>query len=384
MRIALFTPFSPEMGGGSVQLRSHLEQMKGLDIVWNYRANHAVSGENRRWLGPELTAAQFSADISRRSGYMPGSTTAIGEMVNKLDADLYWIVAHYEGISVAAELLAQGKKVHLTVHDEPLGMIVRSRRYWSLYPLLGAIFKKVLLGAKSVDVTSWGMRDLFNSKYGLNCFALYRSFSALPEVRFEPKDGVLRIGHIGSLYQPEPFQQFVKACRRTAIEQNRKLEIVRIGASSEMDKVAREHPGIFENLGEMEESEAIPILANCDFLYAMYPDGIRFKRFRRTSLPIKLSSYIQAQRPIFAHTPGDSNMAKIVSEFKIGSVCTSNDEKELQRSIEQVLHNPVEKEQFEAVREGLMGRTQVEQLRTALTETTDYSKRETLPGDIKF
>jgi hypothetical protein len=34
---------------------------------------------------------------------------------------LYWVVGHYEGISVASELIAQGKKVHLTIHDDPLG-----------------------------------------------------------------------------------------------------------------------------------------------------------------------------------------------------------------------------------------------------------------------
>jgi hypothetical protein len=38
-----------------------------------------------------------------------------------MSADLYWVVAHNEGISVAAELLEMGKKVHLTVHDDPFG-----------------------------------------------------------------------------------------------------------------------------------------------------------------------------------------------------------------------------------------------------------------------
>lgn len=28
------------------------------------------------------------------------------DIVNHMDADLYWVVAHYEGISVAAELLS--------------------------------------------------------------------------------------------------------------------------------------------------------------------------------------------------------------------------------------------------------------------------------------
>src|SRR5271166_1125314 len=151
MRIALFTPYSPEIGGGSVQLRSHLEQMKGLDVVWHYLAGAEADGDRRRWLGKPLTAAQFGSDLSRRTGFLPGSTKAVRGFVKQMDAELYWVVAHYEGISVAAELLAQGKRVHLTVHDEPLAMLIRSRRYRALYPLVSGIFRKVLLGAKSVD-----------------------------------------------------------------------------------------------------------------------------------------------------------------------------------------------------------------------------------------
>lgn len=36
----------------------------------------------------------------------------------------------------------RGKRVHLTVQDEPLGMVIRSRSYWALYPLVGPISKK--------------------------------------------------------------------------------------------------------------------------------------------------------------------------------------------------------------------------------------------------
>src|SRR6266446_2815954 len=33
-RIALLTPFSPELGGGSAQLRSHLRYLPDLDVQW--------------------------------------------------------------------------------------------------------------------------------------------------------------------------------------------------------------------------------------------------------------------------------------------------------------------------------------------------------------
>ena len=140
-----------------------------------------------------------------------------------------------------------------------------------------------------------------------------------------------------------------------------------------MNKASEEYPELFENLGDLEESEAIPILANCDFFYAMYPDGFLYKGFRRTSLPIKLSTYIQAQRPIFAHTPDDSNMAKVVRKYGVGTVCTSQKEMELRRSIQELMSLGIGWKQFEAARSGLMGKAQVEQLRMALSES-GYSK----------
>jgi hypothetical protein len=367
MKIALFTPYSPEIGGGSVQLRRHLEQMPGLDVDWYHLSKAVVARDRWRCIGSPLTLGQFGSDISARTTFLPGSTRPVREMVKQMDADLYWVVAHYEGISVAAELLAQGKKVHLTVHDEPLAMIIRSRRYRLLYPLVSRLFKRVLLGARSVDVTSWGMRDYFKQKYGLNCFALYLSLCELPDAHYAPVARELRVGHIGSLYHPEPFRCFVEACRGFAAKQNRVLKIVRIGHSPEMDKVASESPEIFENSGELEERDAIPILGNCNFLYAMYPDGFRFQGFRRTSLPIKLSTYIQAQRPIFAHTPGDSNLAKIVSRYGVGQVCSSVEEVYVQRSITEIVSSEVTFGEFEKLRNDLMGMSQLQELRDALT-----------------
>jgi hypothetical protein len=89
MRIALFTPYSPEIGGGSVQLRSHIQQMKGLDVRWNYLAKAPVAGPGQRWLGKPLTPLQFGSDILTRTG-LPGSSARVKELVKELDAELYW------------------------------------------------------------------------------------------------------------------------------------------------------------------------------------------------------------------------------------------------------------------------------------------------------
>jgi hypothetical protein len=368
MRIALFTPYSPEIGGGSVQLRSHLAQLADLDVEWYYLSNLPVERELWHWLGKPISKWELTADLSARIGFLPGSKGPVSEIVRRMDADLYWIVAHYEGISVAAELLSLGKPVHLTVHDDPLAMLVRSRRFRPLWPLMSLSFSKVLREARSVDVTSTAMRDYFNRTYGVDSFALYKYLPDLPVVNFRLAQNTLTVGHIGSLYHPEPFRRFILACRNYAATQGRSLRIVRIGDSPEMDEIVSKNLATFENHGELLEQDALPVLAACDFVYAMYPAGFRFQGFRRTSLPIKLSTYIQAQRPIFAHTPPDSGLAHLVSKHGVGTVCSSNQESEIESSIKEILGAKIERRNFDAIRSDLMGPGQLQQLREALSQ----------------
>jgi glycosyltransferase involved in cell wall biosynthesis len=369
MRIALFTPYSPEIGGGSVQLRSHLAQLPELHVEWYYLAPSKVAGERRHWLGESLSPVRFAADVFARSGLLPGSTQTVRNLVTQIDADLYWVVAHYEGISVADELLSMRKPVHLTVHDEPLAMLIRSRRFRALWPFMSTVFSRVLRGARSVDVTSTNMRDYFKQKYGVDCFALYKFLPELPFVASHLSDKTITIGHIGSLYRGDPFRKFILGARKYAASQNRSLRIVRIGDSPEMNKIAAENLIPFENHGELLEQDALPVLAECDFVYAMYPSGFRFQGFRMTSLPIKLSTYIQSQRPIFAHTPPDSGLAQLISKHSVGVVCSSDREADIQNAVRQILDARTTRENFESIRSDLMGPYQLQRLRNALTNT---------------
>lgn len=366
MRVALFTPFSPAIGGGSVQLRSHLQQMPGLDVDWYYLAPKPVLGERWHHLGSPLTPAQFLGDLSARTSLLPGSKAAVRNLVKQISADLYWVVAHNEGISVAAELLDLGKNVHLTVHDDPFGTWVRSDRYRFFRPLLSRTFPRILHSAQSIDVTSWGMRNLYRQKYGVKCFALYLHVPQLPQLNILPDPAHLTVGHIGSLYHPEPFRRFITACKKIAAQQQRAFRFIRVGTSQAIDSIAAKDPAIFEFHPDLTEIAAIPLLAQCDFLYAMYPPGKRFELFRKTSLPVKLSTYIQAQRPVFAHTPADSTLARIVGPCNVGQVCVSSEENGISQKITELLATSVPRENFEVLRQQLMGFSQVQQLLAAL------------------
>ena len=366
MRIALFTPFSPAIGGGSVQLRSHIRQMPGLDVDWYYLAQDPAQGERWHHLGKPLPSAQFLSDLSARTGLMPGSKAAVRNLVKQIPADLYWVVAHNEGISVAAELLDLGKKVHLTVHDDPFGTWIRSDRYRLFRPLLSRTFPRVLRSAQSIDVTSWGMRNLYRQKYGVDCFALYLYVPQLPKLSTLPDPSSLTVGHIGSLYHPEPFRRFIAACKKIAAQQQRTFRVIRIGTSPAIDSIAAKDPAIFKFHPDLTEEAAMPLLAQCDFLYAMYPPGKRFELFRKTSLPVKLSTYVQAQRPVFAHTPADSTLARIVGPCNVGHVCESNQQSGISPKISELLGASIPRENFELLRQQLMGFSQLQQLQAAL------------------
>ena len=369
MRVALCTPFSPEIGGGSAQLRSHLHELHDLDVHWYYLAAKpaAAPEEKWKWLRDRLSFRELIGDLSARTGFLPGSKSPVRQVVEQIEADLYWIVGHYEGIPIAAELCDQGRPVHLTIHDDPFGTWKRSGRYRFFQPLLRRTFPDLLRRAKGIDVTSWGMRNLYREKYGVKCFSVYLHVAALPKFDIAPDPGKLTIGHIGTLYHPEPFRRFISACSKVADDQKRMLRIIRIGGSPEMDGIAAQNPELFESYGDVTEELAIPLLASCDLLYAMYPAGREYELFRRTSLPVKLSSYVQAQRPIFAHTPSDSTLACVVNKYKVGRTCHSDHpQQNIARDIRHLLEQPVFLENFDQVRKELMEPWQLQKLRAAL------------------
>lgn len=378
MRIALFTPFSPDIGGGSVQLRSLLPELGEFDIDWYYLASSKAASGVGTWLGPQLMGGPLLQDVSRASRlWLRGTSKRIQEIAARMDADLYWIVAMNEGVLIALELRASGKPVHLTVHDDPVSVAQRSSRYRALAPFIDRSFSDLMKSVSSVDVISNGMRDFYREKFGVQSGVVYRYVRRLPRFKDHPIcEDALRVGHIGIVYDSNQFREFVEALRTHGCNLGVPIKLVKIGRSREFEKVQEEYPDLVEDLGELPENAAIEELSKCDFLYSMYPDSSRYEVFRRTSQPMKLSTYIQAQRPIFAHTPEDSTLAAAVRKYRIGHVCPSLNRKAITVALEAFRQfGEVQHERFEEARAELLGLAQVTALADALRNCAMPSDR---------
>jgi len=369
MRIALFTPFSPDIGGGSIQLKSLLPQLAEFDINWYYLAAAKAASGVGTWLGPQLMGGSLLKDLSRSSRlWLTGTSSRIREIVAQMDADLYWVVAMNEGVLVALELSASGKPVHLTVHDHPVSVFQRSTRYRLLSPFMSRSLSRVMRSAKSVDVISIGMRDFYRERFGIEPLVVYRYVQGLPRLKeYVNSTDVLRVGHIGIIYNANQFTEFVEALRAHGRNLGVSVKLVKIGRSREFEKVQKDHPDLVEDLGELPEKAAIEELSKCNFLYCMYPDTPRFEVFRRTSQPMKLSTYIQAQRPIFAHTPEDSTLAAAIRKYRIGSVCPSSERQSIEVALKELQQfEQIPRERFEQARTELLGIAQVRNLENTL------------------
>jgi hypothetical protein len=286
--------------------------------------------------------------------------------------DVHWVVAMNEGITVGNLLarLAPTTPLHVSVQDDQAAwMWCRSRRYKWTAALIHGAWKRLLLAARSVDVTSDGMHRYYLEKFGLRSVVVHpyvKRLPLLPEFRTHP--GWVEIGHIGSVYDESDFAAFLHAARHWTEVKGWRLRVVVIGLGAQRGGVLRDcRADEIEDLPSMPESDAISRLHRCDFVYAMYPFARAASVFRQTSLPTKLSTYVQAQRPILAHTPADSSLAVFVAESALGVTAVSCDEGHVIGKLELIGRSEGPAGRFEDARERVYGRHNVQTLQSCLS-----------------
>jgi len=122
------------------------------------------------------------------------------------------------------------------------------------------------------------------------------------------------------------------------------------------------------------EDEVIPQLANCDILYAMYPLEKRLEVFTQTSLPTKLSSYLQAGRPILAHCALSSTLAEYINTTGLGLIWKSDNVAEGMAALEKLSTLSVTEQKVLHARDHYFGERNLEVINSYLMHRAQTRK----------
>ncbi|MGH3849407.1 MAG: hypothetical protein ACRDRT_06855, partial [Pseudonocardiaceae bacterium] len=273
----------------------------------------------------------------------------------------YWVVGHFEGILIAKELATRGNQVHLSIHDDPAqGLARRSRRYWHLQPLLASHTFDALRGAQTVDVVSEGMRQLYLDRYGIDSMVVHRWISDQSDLdvtspRPPPMSSGCRIGHVGSVYAIDDIRMLAEAIV-TVNNNHPGASLIMIAPSQKVSRFLIKHfPQIATLVPPLPEPEVLSILKTCNITFAAYPFSERYTVFRQSSLPTKLSTYLQAGIPILARTPADSTLATFVTSTGTGTVVTERGADTLSSAIHALMNDTIPLSQFISARRQYFG-----------------------------
>ncbi|OOQ57072.1 hypothetical protein BC343_16200 [Mucilaginibacter pedocola] len=317
------------VGGGGAILRSLVPQLDELEIIWAYIGNGPVAGYEEGYLGPALMGGPMLKDIlqTRRmlsTGNMPFMDGLVQKML-AIDCDGYWIVSHNEGLRLAIELTTRQNQrpVHMTVHDDWAGALcARSLRYRFMAGAALKLTVEALKTLESFDVISGGMRDYYrklSARRGEVCHRYLPESSILDGSKPDNGDTV-KVGHIGSLYDKKDLFDFASLLKEFYQPKNKKVLLQMWGchlSAADVPAALKENIEFFDTL---PEEKVVPELSKCDMVYCMYPLSNALHLFSKTSLPTKLSSYLQAARPIFGHGPADSTLAEFLNTAQLGAM----------------------------------------------------------------
>lgn len=378
-RICLFTAHSPTTGGGGVILRSLIPQLPDFSVAWFYVGKQAVAGYEGGYLGKALMGGSIVKDIIETRKMISGKQTRlIDDLVEKLiavDCDAYWIVSHNEGLRIAFELSSrQSRPVHLTVHDDWAGALcARSARYRFMAGSANKLTIKTLNAVTSFDVISAGMRDYYQGMSGRTGDICHRYLSRdsilSPEINTLNKaSSEIIAGHIGSIYSKADLISFLTLFNAFAQAKGKKPVLKMWGCHLNINDIPQELQSGIRFFDTQPEEMVLPELSRCDFVYAMYPLEKKLNIFSKTSLPTKLTSYLQAGRPIFGHGPADSTLAYFLKKTGLGGMWCSKEKSDGFDALKKTITSHLNADELDVARQQFFGEDNIRLMQRVLSD----------------
>lgn len=373
VRIASFTPFSPATGGGGVIFRSILPYLKGAEIHWFYLAASAADTPSSTLLGPRIMGGSLANDaVNTLRLFALQSHPQIDRYVQAIrnwSPDVVWVNAMNEGILVGKKLLDAGiPHLHVSVHDDPAGLAIKSARYRLLASLMDRRNTELLRRAHTVDTVCDSMSNYYKRRIGIDSGVVYRyihnlQLPAPQAAKASTGEGAtIHIGHVGSAYSAEEVFAFARALRAISASDGVKFRLTNFGVSPAMTAAQQEFPDIVENAGNTPEDEVIRRLQGTAFVYSMYSFNPRHRIFRETSQPTKMSTYLMAARPILAHCPPGCSTVDMLAKFRLGLAVTSLDQATLIESIRRILAWNLDRDEVERAAHYYCGKRNIDYL----------------------
>lgn len=315
--VVLATDYPPTAGGGgAVMLRSLIEGQQANHVLWTSLS--ALDRDSAGALALTRGSAALKSVIKRRSMTIDVALShrlaiELHMLAAKHRARLFWIVMHGAMVHVAARLFKITRlPIHLTIHDDPVGVTLMSKRYLPLLPLVYRDFAFAMRRAASVDVVGDAMADHYRKTFGIDSLIVHRGLEGPiveSQSRRESDSEVLEIGVLGNTYGYQQLPKMAEVVERVAMATNRRGRVAVMGQGlGEMLRAEMGHRVEVEVTGHLDERAAVERLRRCFCLYLNYPFSSRFSLFRRTSFPTKLTTYLMAARPLFVNAPADSSI----------------------------------------------------------------------------
>jgi hypothetical protein len=362
--ICLFTAHTPSSGGGGAILRSLVEDIPGVKVAWYYTSDKPAQGYEAGYLGKSIIGGPFLQDIKQSWKMLNGGTVEpLNDLIKNLldiECDAYWIVSHNEGLRLVCEMarMQQSKAVHMTIHDDWAGALsARSIRYRFMAGAARKLTVKAIQTVTSFDVISRGMQQYYqqlSGKKGEVCHRYLRA-EAIYEQEITPHPHTIAIGHIGSIYKKGDLLAFINLVKEFFEPKGKKPILQMWGCHLTMADIPDRLKDNVQFHPTLSEEKVISQLSKCHFVYAMYPMSKELRIFSKTSLPTKLTSYLQAGSPVFGHCPADSTLAEYLNTTGLGVQWNSADKAAGFKALEVLANIKIANAQLQNAREKYFG-----------------------------
>lgn len=372
MRIALFTPFDPGTGGGATLFRNLLSQLTGAEFHWFYLSHSRSDIGNTTRLGPPVLGGSLPKDaFNSASIFVFQSHPALAAHARTIlqwSPDVVWVNAMNEGLLLGKLLAEMGKaRLHVTVHDDPMGLAMKSKRYRHLARIIDLRCRTLLNRASSVDVVSEAMGSKYYKRFGVTSNVVFRYIDRPATAIARPSlESVIKIGHVGSVYSAREVEAFFGALRSLEQSDGIRFKVLAFGRSPALESAAVKFSGLVQFLGDVAEDEVVRRLANCSFVYSMYSFDSRHRIFRETSQPTKISTYLMAARPILVHSPQNSTTSQMMEKFRLGVPVNSLAQADLVTGIRRILAFDLELAEVQRATEHYCGKRNLSRLMECL------------------